>query len=655
MYLFVSKEKAFCDEVRVKRAHQRAGSIALFHVIEVRIEVRIKFRIEVRRKWHMSSYSHNSCRRVAAMHLAVVAILCSVTTLTAAQDQPTRKWELFGGYSFVYFGTDVHGLLPGGIIPVNSRVESNPRGAGASITYNFNRWLGLTGDVSGDLGSGESGVEMRIDDAEFFNFSAGPKFTFRRRRFSPFLEALVGEHRLASELFRSDYEVGFIAGGGLDLKLNRHFALRLIRADYVYSNHQYGSSTVVPGTDIRGARLQSGLVFTWGGKRTVTPPSAVCSLQPAEVFAGEPVTATADGSNFNPKRTVAYSWSGSGVKAGETRASTQIDTTALQAGAYEITASLSDGSQNGVASCSARFTVKMSHPPVISCSSDPASVPMGGTSTITSTASSPDGRLLSYNYTSSAGNISGNSSTATLNTAGAEPGTIMVTCSVSDDRTLPLTASASTTVYLQAPPPPPPLPDFVAIEKRLALHSVYFATAKPTPENPDAGLLASQEKTLTALARDFLTYLQAKPDARLTLEGHADPRGSVEYNQSLSERRVDRVKRFLVEQGVPDANIQTKAFGEQKNLTDRQVRDAVERNPELSPEDRQRVLSNMRVIILASNRRVDITLSNFGQAAQESVREYPFNAADSLTLLQEEQTKKTTAPAVRKKRKPKAQ
>ena len=78
----------------------------------------------------------------------------------------------------------------------------------------------------------------------------------------------------------------------------------------------------------------------------------------------------------------------------------QIDTTGLQPGSYQITASLSDGSQNGIASCSARFTVKMPHPPVISCSSDPASVPMGGTSTITSTASSPDGRLLSYNYTS---------------------------------------------------------------------------------------------------------------------------------------------------------------------------------------------------------------------------------------------------------------
>jgi outer membrane protein OmpA-like peptidoglycan-associated protein len=367
------------------------------------------------------------------------------------------------------------------------------------------------------------------------------------------------------------------------------------------------------------------------------------------------VTATAEGSNFNPKRTVAYSWSGSGVRPGETRASTQVDTTGLQPGAYEVTASLSDGSQSGVASCSARFTVKMPHPPLISCASDPASVPIGGTSTITSTASSPDGRLLSYSYAASAGNITGNSSAAMLSTAGAEPGTITVTCNASDDRSLPLAASASTTVEVQAPPPPRPMPDVVALEKRLALHSVYFATAKPTIENPDAGLLPSQEKTLTALAGDFVNYLQAKPDARLTLEGHADPRGSVEYNQGLSERRVDRVKRFLVEQGVPAANIETKAFGEQRNLTDKQVKDAVERNPELSPEDRQRVLNNMRTIILASNRRVDVTLSNYGQAAQQSVREYPFNAADSLTLLKEEQTKKTTAPAARRKAKPKAQ
>jgi outer membrane protein OmpA-like peptidoglycan-associated protein len=276
---------------------------------------------------------------------------------------------------------------------------------------------------------------------------------------------------------------------------------------------------------------------------------------------------------------------------------------------------------------------------------------MDGTSAISSNASSPDGRRLTYSYAASAGNIAGNTAAATLDTRGAQPGAITVTCNVGDDRNPPLTASSLTTVTVQSPPPPP-LPDFVAIERRLALHSVYFATAKPTLENPEAGLLASQEKTLKALASDFLIYLQNKPDAHLTLEGHADPRGSMEYNQGLSERRVDRVKRFLIDQGVPAANLQTKAFGKQENLTDTQVKQAVERNPELSPEDRQRVLSNMRTIILASNRRADITLTNTGQASQESVREYPFNAADSLTLLQEEGTKKTVRPAARKKAKP---
>ena len=495
----------------------------------------------------------------------------------------------------------------------------------------------------------KAGLGTKIDDAAFSNLSFGPKVTFRSAHFSPFLEALVGDHRLMPDAFHDIDKLGFMFGGGLDFNVSRHVALRLPRVDYVMSSYRYGPSATTGSTDLRGIRAQAGLVFTWGGERTVTPPSAVCSVQPAEVFAGEPVTATAAGSNFNPKRTVVYKWSGSGVKPGEAGASTQIDTTGLQPGPYQVTASLSDGSKNGVASCSARFTVKEARPPVISCSSDPASVPMGGTSTISSNASSPDGRRLTYSYTTSAGNIAGNTSTATLDTGGAQPGTITVTCNVGDDRNPPLMASSSTTVNLQAPLPPTPTPDVAAIERRLALHSVYFATAKPTLENPEAGLLASQEKTLNALASDFKTYLQSKPDARLTLEGHADPRGSVEYNQGLSERRVDRVKRFLVEQGVPAANIQTKAFGKQENLTDAQVKDAVERNPELSPADRQRVLNNMRTIILASNRRVDVTLSNAGQASQESVRQYPFNAADSLTLLKEAQRRKTTGPVAKKR------
>lgn len=602
----------------------------------------------------MSTDSQNRSGRVALMRLALIAVLCSIGTLAVAQEPAAPKWEIFGGYSFFYPGADIHGVQPGGVLPVSSQLESNPRGAGASLSYNFNRWLGLTADVSGDRNSGESGLADRIDDTAFYNLSLGPKITFRSPHFSPFLEALGGDHRLSPDAFHAINKLGFMAGGGLDVNLSRHIALRLIRADYVFSTYRYGTHASTLTTDIRGARLQAGIVFLWGGERTVIPPSAACSVQPIEVWAGEPVTATAEASNFNPRRTVTYNWSGPGASAGATGATTQIDTAGLQPGSYQITASLSDGRKNGAASCRASFTVKTPHPPQISCSADPASVPMGGTSAIRSNASSPDGRSLTYGYTTSAGTISGNDSTATLNSSGAQPGTINVTCTVSDDRNPALMASASTSVYLQPPPPPPPLPDVSAIEKRLALHSVYFATAKPSEEKPDGGLLPSQERTLTTLAGDFRKLLESRPDARLTLEGHADPRGGVEYNQGLSERRVDRTRRFLIEQGVPAANIETKAFGEQQNLTDAEVKDAIERNPELSPQDRQRVLRNMRTIILASNRRVDITLHHTGQGAQESVREYPFNAADSLTLLKEERTGKTTMPAAGKKAKTKA-
>src|SRR3984893_1332065 len=328
----------------------------------------------------MSSQSKSYSGRVLAMLPALIAVLCSFAIPATAQDEPPPKWELFGGYSFFHPGADVHGELPGALLPLSSRLESNPRGVGLSATYDFNRWFGLTLDTSTHWGSGESTLFNRIDDAAFSNLSLGPKFTLRPKHFSPFVEVLVGDHRLMPDAFHDVDKLGFMFGGGLDLNLSRHVALRLFRADYVMSSYRYGPPASTPSTDLTGVRLQAGLVFMWGGNRTVTPPSAACSIHPGEIFAGEPVTATASGSNFNPKRKVTYTWSGSGVKAHETGDSTVIDTTGFEAGAYQVSASLSDGSQEGIASCTARFTVKEAHPPVISCTSEPASVLIGGTS-----------------------------------------------------------------------------------------------------------------------------------------------------------------------------------------------------------------------------------------------------------------------------------
>lgn len=594
----------------------------------------------------MSSHLKGRLARRLAMISALIAVLCVFATRAAAQEEPPPKWELFGGYSFFHSGADMHGQLPGALLPVSSRLEVNPRGIGGTVTYDFNRWLGISFDTSDYWGSGETTLVKTIDDVGLNNFSIGPKVTFRHHYFSPFLEVLVGDHRLAPDAFHPVNKLGVMLGGGLDLNLSRHVALRLIRADYVISNYRYGPPSV-PSTEIRGLRLQTGVNFMFGGGTPSLPPTAACSIQPAEVFAGEPVTATATGSNFNPKRTLTYNWNGTGVKVAGSDASVQVDTAGLEPRSYEVTANLSDGRKNGTASCSARFTVKAPRPPVISCSADPSTVRTGGTSTITSNASSPDGRRLIYSYTATAGEISGTGSTATLNTQGAQPGRITVTCNVNDDRNPALTASSTTMVEVEAPPPPPPptpAPEIKQLEAKLALHSIYFQTARPTAEHPEGGLLDSQADILKTLAEDYKNYLKYMPDAHLILSGHADPRGTPEYNKKLAERRVERTKAFLVEHGVPADHFELKAFGEENQLTADQIKEQMADNPDLSADDRQKMLRNLRVLVLANNRRVDVTLSTTGQ---QSIRRYPFNAKDFLALISTKGGEKK--PPVKKK------
>jgi len=577
----------------------------------------------------MSSQSKRHPVRVLMLLPAVVAFLFMFAGFAAAQDQPAPKWELYGGYSYVYPGADLHGQFNGALLPVTSRLESNPRGVGVSVSYNFDRWFGLTLDAGSNWGSGEKGLANRIDDAGFANISFGPKVTFRTKHFSPFLELLVGDHRLTPDAFHDIDKLGVMFGGGLDLNLSRHVALRLFRADYILSNYRY-APTSVPNTQLNGVRLQTGLVINLGGGEPPLPPTAACSVQPTEVFAGEPVTATSRGSNFNPKRTVTYTWNSTNIKIPGNDASAQIDTTGLQPGSYVVTSNLSDGSKRGLASCSASFTVKQPRPPVISCSADPATVLTGGTSSISSNASSPDGRRLIYSYSASAGDVSGTGSTATLNTGSAQPGTITVTCNVADDRVPALTSSNTTTVLVQAPPPPAPAPEIKELESRLALHTIYFATARPTIEHPERGLLDSQADILEKLAADFARYLKYRPDAHLILSGHADPRGGPEYNKGLTDRRVGRAKDFLVEHGVPADHIDTKSFGEEQQLSPDEIKQQMADNPDLTPEERQQLMKNFKVLVLANNRRVDITLSTTGQ---QSVRRYPFNAKDFLALI----------------------
>jgi len=165
---------------------------------------------------------------------------------------------------------------------------------------------------------------------------------------------------------------------------------------------------------------------------------------------------------------------------------------------------------------------------------------------------------------------------------------------------------------------------------KLPGNSIYFATNLPTKSRPEGGLVSSQEQVLQQLADIFKQYNSLLPDAHLILEGRADRRGSVKYNMALSQRRADRVKSFLVSQGLTDGNIETKAFGKSEQMDSATVKQLLEQIPNLTDQDRKNVRRRLPRFVLANNRRVDIVLSTTGK---RSTQYYPYTATDLKQLL----------------------
>ncbi|MGA9668938.1 MAG: OmpA family protein [Terracidiphilus sp.] len=552
----------------------------------------------------------------------------------------TPRVEWFMGYSYL---RAVPELAEG-----NRLVDLN--GGSTSLAFNFNRYFGIVGDFGGFndsrllLTGGNLSQDRQIDKGTVFTLLAGPRLSFRNfDRITPFVQVLAGGTRASEitlsgctnncQLLPKEYAFAMTAGGGLDLNIHHHIALRLVQAEYLMTRFS-DFNTGFTGTQ-NDMRLSTGLVFRFGGSAP-SPLTLACAANPTSVFPGDPVTLTATVGQLDPDLSAVYSWSGSGVTG--SGATATVATGSLAPGSYTVNCGVKEGrpGREGLkpwetADASASFAVKAFEPPSISCSASPSTINPGDKAVITAVAVSPQNRPLTYTYSVSAGAVNGSDTTASFDSTGALSGVITATCTVTDDKNQVATANANFTIAPLPPPPGPPA-EQVRLEARLALHSVFFPTAQPRAEHPEGGLLVSQQQTLTTLATDFKSYLTFKSDAHLTLTGHADVRGSVEYNQKLSERRVARTKQFLVEQGVPEASIETAADGKEQELTADQVKELVARNPELSDAERKKVLDDLTVIVLAQNRRVDVTLSTTGQ---QSVRLYPFNAADSLTLLQE--------------------
>jgi len=84
----------------------------------------------------------------------------------------------------------------------------------------------------------------------------------------------------------------------------------------------------------------------------------------------------------------------------------------------------------------------------------------------------------------------------------------------------------------------------------------------------------ADRETLIAHARN----LASNPNRRVRLEGHADERGTREYNLALGERRANSIRDFLIVNGASRAQLETVSYGEERPAVNGQAESAYSQN-----------------------------------------------------------------------------
>jgi hypothetical protein len=181
-----------------------------------------------------------------------------------AQDE-TPKAAIFGGYSFLR----------------NS--GNNSQGWDGQATFNFNRYLGVTADVGGNFRTIASfsllpGLSASANQ-RLYTFLFGPTVTANFGRSAVFGHALFGAARASSSAGIGLPIIGGIStglsnatafamafGGGIDIGISRHVAIRAAQIDYVRTQfNSLDALTAGFSTSTRGAqnsyRYSGGIVF----------------------------------------------------------------------------------------------------------------------------------------------------------------------------------------------------------------------------------------------------------------------------------------------------------------------------------------------------------------------------------------------------------
>jgi hypothetical protein len=168
--------------------------------------------------------------------ILLVGVILFAAAGSGAQETPGA--EVSASYSYLRFG-------------VSNGVNQN--GASISVAGNLNHWFGLAGDFGGYHKS-QGGTTFNN-----YTYMGGPRFSYRQSaRLIPFAQVLLGGARGTLGGFggsASNNGFAYSAGGGVDLGLSKHLALRT-QLDYIGMRFS--------GTNVNTVRGSFGIVIRFG-------------------------------------------------------------------------------------------------------------------------------------------------------------------------------------------------------------------------------------------------------------------------------------------------------------------------------------------------------------------------------------------------------
>jgi hypothetical protein len=186
----------------------------------------------------------------------LAAVLLTVMGLASSAIAQAPKVEIFGGYSVEHIApcgtttTFAQEFSCGLELGELASSKGYFHGWNGSATAYFNRFFGITADVAGHYGA--FGSDSR------YSFLFGPTFTLHAPLINPFAHALFGgvTEGSGSGSITSFTKPEFAIGGGVDLGLSRHLAIRPVQLDYEWQRNPTGGLS-----NPTGFRLSAGVVL----------------------------------------------------------------------------------------------------------------------------------------------------------------------------------------------------------------------------------------------------------------------------------------------------------------------------------------------------------------------------------------------------------